>query len=200
MGIVIAVTVVLASLYVSGYDLQTIEDKYEVTKKEQIDVSQTKVISPPVIVRVTGYGAFQNPKDRQSESKRLMVLRASKLDAYRNLAERIYGTSISGQTTVEDFKLKHDGVASMVDSVVRGAKVVSITEHKEKGIETVLELILPGDFQACLNKVNNFVNGKDCLRAMPNDSIDALSLGVERASASGRRTNSSRMGQNYYLH
>ena len=194
MGVVIAVTVVLVSLYASGYDLQTIDDKYEVTKVERVQQEKVVAPSPPVVIRVTGYGAYQNAKDRKSEAKRLMVLRASKLDAYRNLAERIYGTSISGKTTVQDYQLKHDGVASMVDSVVRGAKVVSITEHKHKGVETVLEIILPGDFQDCLNKVNNFTYGRNCLQAMPHTSMGGIDSGASRQSSS-----SSRMGQHYYL-
>lgn len=183
MGIFVAITVLLAGIYASDYGFESSEAHADSTQ------TSMAVSAPPVIVRVTGYGAYKNSKDRKSESKRLMVLRASKLDAYRNLAERIYGTTITGSTTVKDFQLKNDGVASMVDSVVRGAKVVSITEHKDKGVETVLELILPGDFQDCLNKVNNFANNKNCFRAMPQSAPQIVNTSPQHP----------KMDQGYYL-
>jgi len=140
----------------------TVESPTEsgVIKKEVNEVIE------PIVVRVTGYGAYAKKEDASSEPKRLMAIRASKLDAYRTLAERLYGIAISGSSTVNEFVLKDDGYATAVDSFVRGAKVVSIIENKERGFETVLEVLLPGDFQDCLNKVNNFKFGVDCLRPL----------------------------------
>lgn len=189
MGVVAAVTVILASIYFSGYDLQTLEDKFEMVKIEDEVVAEE--VAPPILIRVTGYGAYQKPEDRKSESKRLMVLRASKLDAYRNMAERVYGATISGASTVEDYSLKNDAVASMVDSVIRGARVISITEHKTKGVETILELMLPANFHDCLNKVNSFVNGRNCLRTIPAHAPKVVSSGSEN------RTD--RSNRSYYL-
>jgi hypothetical protein len=124
-----------------------------------------------ILIRVTGYGAFESEQDSKSESKRLLVQRASKLDAYRALSERVYGVSINGQSTVKDFMLKEDGFSVGFDSFVRGARVVSINEKKGIGFETVLELVLPGSFDDCLNKVNNFKNGFNCLRPIPKASL-----------------------------
>jgi len=147
-----------AHVYKSGATAQKKVQKVSVLKREPKE---------PIVVRVTGYGAFEKAEDAKSESKRLMAIRASKLDAYRALAERIYGTGISGTSTVQDFVLKHDGFGVVVDSVIRGARVVSISENKGAGFETVLELLVPGDFSDCLNKVNNFNNGSSCLRPLP---------------------------------
>lgn len=117
----------------------------------------------PIVVRVTGYGAYDKKEDAESESKRLMAIRASKLDAYRALAERIYGIGIRGGSKVDEFVLKNDGYAAVVDSYVRGARVVSIIENKGRGFETVLEVLLPGKFHECLNKTNNLKYDTDCL-------------------------------------
>ncbi len=127
---------------------------------------------PPIIVRVTGYAAYQVPgksKDKSemtADPKRLLAIRASKLDAYRNLAERVYGIALQGRSSVKDFELQEDHFAAAIDTVIRGARVVSISENKSTGIETVLELLLPGHFQDCLNKINNFRYGDDCLRPL----------------------------------
>lgn len=125
----------------------------------------------PILIRVTGYSAFDSEKDAKSESKRLLALRASKMDAYRALAERVYGLSISGQSVVKDFIMKEDHFSVELNSFIRGARVVSVNEKKDIGFETVLELLLPSDFNDCLNKVNNFKNGMNCLRPLPNTSL-----------------------------
>lgn len=133
--------------------------------------SEIKQDKDSMLIRVTGYSAFESEQDSKSESKRLLVQRASKLDAYRALSERVYGVSIKGQSTVKDFMLNEDRFSVGFDSFVRGARVVSINEKKGIGFETVLELILPGNFEDCLNKVNNFKNGLNCLRPLPNASL-----------------------------
>jgi len=148
----------------------------------------------PLLVRVTGYGAYAHKKDSKSESKRLMALRASKLDAYRALAERVYGTGISGSSTVHDFVMKHDSFGTVVDSYIRGARVVSISEDKGTGFETVLELLLPGNFKDCLSKVNNFRYGSECLRPLP--TINSNDRGGAVSKKSG---NHYAMESLYYL-
>ena len=72
---------------------------------------------------------------------------------------------------MKNFTLKEDHFAVALDSHVRGARVVSVNEKKGIGFETVLELMLPGNFDDCLNKVNNFKNGLNCLRPLPNTSL-----------------------------
>ena len=134
------------------------DDKPKKKVEESID---------PIMIRVTGYGAYEKKEDANSESKRLMAIRASKLDAYRALAERLYGIGISGGSSVKGFVLKSDTYSTVVDSYVRGARVVSIIENKGRGFETVLEVLLPGEFQDCINKVNSIKYDEDCLRPLP---------------------------------
>src|SRR5690606_34430617 len=43
----------------------------------------------PIIIRASGFGAYEHASDARSQRKRLLAMRASKLDAYRALAERI---------------------------------------------------------------------------------------------------------------
>ena len=103
-----------------------------------------------VTVRVSGYGTYANADaERADTRKRLMARRASQLDAYRNLAERVYGTVIFGSSTVNDFVLRSDSFRSYVDSYVRGARTLSVNEHSDGVVETVMELKLEPRFLAC---------------------------------------------------
>lgn len=152
----------------------------------------------PIVVRVTGYGVFVPDADANKEkvaAQRLRAIRASRLDAYRNMAERVYGLSVTGASTVQDFALQQDEFATAVDTVLRGARVVSISENQQTGIETVMELMLPGDFRQCLNKVNNFKYGANCLQAMTSHSL----LNGAQNQSRNQATSTPVMEKLYYL-
>jgi len=167
---------------------------HEYSRKAKAEAEEKKPL-PPIVVRVTGYGVYTASESGKADPKRLLAIRASKLDAYRNLAERVYGISVSGNSTVKDFMLENDGFATAVDSVIRGARVVSISENKNTGMETVLELILPGEFQDCLNKVNSFRNGSNCLR--PISDLNRGTLSMNEGGAASRTPN--RMMESVYF-
>ncbi len=146
---------------------------------------------PPIVIRVSGHGAFPVSDKPLTEAVRLKAIRASKLDAYRNLAERVYGTRVSGSSTVRDFTLNEDGFATQVDTVVRGAREVSVIENAGRGYETVLELLLPGDFADCVTKVNFIRGGQDCFLPLPSSG------GAQMRSQ--QSSSSSEMQRIYYL-
>ncbi len=54
---------------------------------------------------------------------RITTERAARTDAYRKLAEIIYGAVINSRTTLEDYAVKNDVVRSTVKGVVEGAAV-----------------------------------------------------------------------------
>ncbi len=165
------------------------------------DTVEHKVLPPPppIVVRVTGYAMYQAPEKKHTDPKRLLAIRASKLDAYRNLAERVYGLSLAGSSTVKDFTLAHDGFETVVDSMIRGARVVSVAENKNTGIETVVELLLPGNFQDCLNSVNHFKYGVDCLQPLTAYHPEVHDRGVAGATASVTEQQVGKMHTLYHL-
>jgi hypothetical protein len=137
----------------------------------------------PITVRVSGFGTYENAtKDRLDTRKRLLARRASQLDAYRNLAERVYGTVIYGSSTVQDFVISNDTFRTYVDSYIRGAKMVAVNEHSDGVVETVMELKLEPRFRACVSKVAHDEVQDVCAIPLPrtNDSIgDVQSKSVD---------------------
>lgn len=121
----------------------------------------------PVMVRASGYAALPVALEQSTLQQRLLAMRASRLDAYRNLAEQIYGTAVFGQSRVDDLTLKGDRFRTLVDTTVRGAQVVDVRELKDGGYETVLEVALNADFQRCLSLVNQFRFDEECRLPMP---------------------------------
>jgi len=82
--------------------------------------------------------AVQNHKNQAQQ--RLMAIRASKLDAYRNLTEQVYGQQLDASSTVADMVVTNDTFRTKVEGVIYGAKLVSITPVGEDTYETTLSL------------------------------------------------------------
>lgn len=106
-----------------------------------------------IIVRESGFGTFVSEDQNDLIRQRLNARRASRLDAYRNLAERVYGTAIYGGSTVNEFVLENDRFRSYVDSYIRGAKVIAVNELDDGVVETVMELALAPSFRHCVSRV-----------------------------------------------
>ncbi|WP_279142099.1 LPP20 family lipoprotein [Photobacterium phosphoreum] len=76
------------------------------------------------IVFAVGYASISEQNGRTQEEKSLRAMRASKLDAYRELSEQIYGLRISATTSLSNQQLGPENTDGAVDGVIRGAKVI----------------------------------------------------------------------------
>jgi len=114
------------------------------------------------VLTAIGYGTSAPLTHYTSEQKRLMSMRASRMDAYRNLAEQIYGVHINGQSSVSDMVLKNDSYRTYINTFLQGAKVRSITAVSSNTYETVIEIKLTVEFFRCLN------NSVDATAQCPN--------------------------------
>ncbi len=112
----------------------------------------TKVKVPPIkILSAMGYGTADIYKNYSPEQRRLMSMRASKMDALRNLAEQIYGVRIHGHTTVSDMVVRNDSYRSYIDAFLKGARVKSITALNNNTYESVVEITLTPKFFTCFS-------------------------------------------------
>ncbi len=88
----------------------------------------------------TGYAVISIQPHPLPAQQRLLAIRAAKLDAYRGLAEQVYGQYLDGATTVADATLRSDRVRSRVEGLIHGAEVVSIAPVGNDTYETTLSL------------------------------------------------------------
>ena len=88
----------------------------------------------------TGYAVIDvQPADHPAQ-KRLMAIRAAKLDAYRGLAEQVYGQYLDASTTVAEMIVTSDSFRSKVEGVIYGATLVSISPRAANTYEVTLSL------------------------------------------------------------
>ncbi len=101
---------------------------------------EPKPIYKKQVIIATGYANISAQNSDNAAQRRLMAIRASKLDAYRNLTEQVYGQQLNASTTVEDMIVVNDTMRAHVEGLVYGAKVVSISPIGDDSYETKLEL------------------------------------------------------------
>ncbi|MAA70695.1 MAG: hypothetical protein CL679_03090 [Bermanella sp.] len=147
-----------------GFGDEDDEDVATISQDTMLKPMETQVDPvAPLILRVVGYGAI-NPKAKgQSKvQKRLMSIRASRLDAYRAMAERVYGTKLSGSSTVRDLVVQNDSFRTYVDTFIHGARVISSDVLEDGSVETVLEMVIDAGFRNCLTTENSMRFNSDC--------------------------------------
>jgi hypothetical protein len=102
----------------------------------------------PVIVTLnaTGYGAVnmaacEGQCDRVAPAQRkLLAMRAARLDAYRAMAEQVYGLRVEGGSTVGSLALKDDSFKVYIDAFIRGARVTNVAQREDGTYETTVEM------------------------------------------------------------
>lgn len=87
-----------------------------------------------------GYGSPGAYSQYTHAQQKLMAIRAAQVDAYRNLAEQVYGFRVWGNTAVSAFATQNDSVRTYVDAFIRGARVVNTTSIADGNWEVTVEL------------------------------------------------------------
>ncbi|MDP2786297.1 MAG: LPP20 family lipoprotein [Sulfurimicrobium sp.] len=106
----------------------------------------------PAKVTAIGYGATPHQEGYSTGQRRLLAMRASKLDAYRALTEEVYGVRITSNSTVSALVSQQDSFRAYVDAYLRGAKILTVTPLADGNYETVMELEISNQFYDALNQ------------------------------------------------
>lgn len=95
--------------------------------------------SYPVISAI-GYAPISAQSGSTESVKMLMAIKASKLDAYRELTEQVYGQKVDGGQSLSNLVIQDTQLNSSVQGVIRGAKVVKSYPVGNDTYATELEL------------------------------------------------------------
>lgn len=155
---------VCGSLFLTACSSMFVEEDSINEEPEEFFQPVEQEIDPvaPMVLRVMGYGAMVPSKSLTSAQSKLMAIRASKLDAYRSMVERVYGTALQGSTTVRDLAVQNDKFRTYVDTYIHGARVVSSDAMPDGTVETVLEMVIDQGFRNCLQTMDSQRFNVDC--------------------------------------
>jgi hypothetical protein len=87
---------------------------------------QWQVVEPQVfpVIHGIGYAPISLQKSEHKTQRMIMAIKASKIAAYSELAEQVYGQQVSSSTTMADMLIENQQLVSSVNGLIRGAKVV----------------------------------------------------------------------------
>lgn len=108
---------------------ESLEEKQVGLQNTQTVLAGTNMQSPlyeAPSLRAVGMSSVAVQPSKNLNQRRLMAIRAAKLDAYRVLAEQIHGVHLDGKTTVAEAILTSDVLSSAVRGTILGAETVVI--------------------------------------------------------------------------
>jgi hypothetical protein len=76
------------------------------------------------VLKAVGYAPISAQPGDNDTQRSLMALKASKLEAYRELAEQVYGQKITAGTTVKGSVAQNDQLQSQVQGIIKGAQII----------------------------------------------------------------------------
>jgi hypothetical protein len=92
------------------------------------------------VISAVGYAPISVQKGASESSKMLMALKASKLDAYRELTEQVYGQKVDSGQSLASLIVQNTRLDSSVQGIIRGARVVKSYPVGDDTYATELEL------------------------------------------------------------
>ncbi|MYM53742.1 LPP20 family lipoprotein [Thalassovita mangrovi] len=121
--------------------------------KDNLDALSGKQVKPmaalggmfkpaPQVAQITGVGYSQigaQPGKTLNE-RRLMAMRAARLEAMRDLTEQIHGMQLTSDTTIRDSVIRNDSLRGVVDGEIRGAKTLRIIPKGNDSFQVIMAL------------------------------------------------------------
>ena len=106
----------------------------------------SKVVDPVDIAPVTedfvavGYASIAAQPSSDPAEKRLQAIRASKIDAYRALAEQVFGIQLTLDSRAADGRLVNETIRSKSTGLIQGAEIISIEPLNNDSYQVTLRL------------------------------------------------------------
>lgn len=76
------------------------------------------------ILKAVGYAPLSKQPAETEHERMLLAMKASKLEAYRELAEQVYGQRLSAESNLQQLMVSNDQLSASVTGIIRGARVV----------------------------------------------------------------------------
>ena len=76
------------------------------------------------VLYATGFAPISLQKSTHQTQRMLMAIKASKIAAYAELAEQVYGQQVSSKVSMADLLIEDQQLMASVQGIIRGAKVV----------------------------------------------------------------------------
>ena len=108
-----------------------------------------------------GGGALAGAQEVTIEQNKLLAKRAATADAYRKLAEAVYGLQINERTYVKDFVTESDDIRGDVDSFIKGIRLGTPTFYEDGSCEIPAEVTVAKVVETLRTAHDRYYKGED---------------------------------------
>ena len=123
------------------------------------------------------------------EQQKLLAKRAAEADAFRKLAEIVYGLQINGQTYVRDFVTESDDIRTAVDEFVKGVRLGPPTYLEDGTCEVPAEVTVAKVVETLRSAHERYYKGDDIkisdyesiTRRIEKDVVRVVGVGAVRS-------------------
>jgi hypothetical protein len=112
-------------------------------------------------ITVLCVGALAGAQDVSIEQNKLLSKRAATADAYRKLAEAVYGLQINERTYVKDFVTESDDIRGEVDSFIKGIRLGTPTWFEDGSCEIPAEVTVAKVVETLRTAHDRYYKGED---------------------------------------
>ncbi|MBV8049466.1 MAG: LPP20 family lipoprotein [Paludibacterium sp.] len=145
----------------------------------------------PIKVRVTGEGTVPVSRSLTASQRKLLSIRAAKLDAFRAIAEQVQGMKLVGNSSVANMVSVSDSFRTYVDAYLRGVNIVSTSMHADGSSEVIAEIVLDKDFY--LQFKSALQQTGSVMKAAQQSGAQGVQCGVDNSACANAR-----YGSNFY--
>ncbi len=126
------------------------------------------VLAEPGMVTATGFGTVDPAMTKTKAQAKMLAKRAAQLDAQRQLSEQVKGIEIRAGSTVEDYEVKSDIIATRVKTWLKGGVLIDekITEQEGTWVaEITMGICITNESDVCkeresLRSISDAANSK----------------------------------------
>jgi hypothetical protein len=107
------------------------------------------------IISAKGFGTVDIEKTTSNFQAKMMAKRAASIDAQRQLAEITQGVQLSAGTSVEDYEVTKDIIATRVRGLLKGAFILTESVKAEENTyvaEVTLAICLTNESEVCTQR------------------------------------------------
>ncbi|MCG7492764.1 LPP20 family lipoprotein [Thalassobius sp. Cn5-15] len=129
-----------AALAVTKDNLDVLSGDKQAPATAMAKAKMLGVTPDPVQITGVGYSQIGAQPGKTLNERRLMAMRAARMEAMRDLTEQIHGLQLTSDTTLRDNVIRSDNLRGMVEGEIRGAKTLRIIPKGNDSYQVILAL------------------------------------------------------------
>ena len=98
-----------------------------------------KVVKVPTLTGI-GFAAVSVQPGKTTNQKRILAIKAARLDALAKLTEQIHGIQLSGSTKIAEAVIQNDTLRADIQGIILGARTVKVHPSTSDTYQVIVEI------------------------------------------------------------